>query len=87
MDKQTIEQVIIESIIESIKTIDGTEIDQFIEGRILIGIDSLVGVNLICILEKKLGITLPDDFLTSENCSSLKKIVDTFMNLGIDEEE
>lgn len=78
---EEIKQIIIESIYEAIKEISDEEIEQVLEEDVMFEIDSLVGINLICILEDKLGIPLPDDFLTSDNCRSLNLIVDTYFEI------
>lgn len=78
MNRTDIEKVIRECVHDAIKDIDDQDIDDILNEDLSYPIDSIIGVYLIGILEIRLGVHLPDDFLTSENCSSLDMIIETY---------
>lgn len=79
MSHTNIRQIIIESLKEAVKTVNAPEADMILDGDKVLEIDSLVGVVFICILEEKLGVALPDDFLTPQNCRSVNKITGAYL--------
>lgn len=80
MDFDELRQIIIETVCNVIKSIDELEIENVIDDELEIEIDSVLGAVLVGELEERLGVSLPDDFINTNNCSSVRKITQSFID-------